>query len=65
MGWENFKFEQASWRAVPSCNAIIPNGQPVTWSIICKDEPVILASGLHPEVAHYICNSHNVAIGRL
>lgn len=58
--WDNFDFTKVRWDAIPSCNAIIPNGKPVTWSIITKDEPVVLATDLHEQVAKFIINSHNV-----
>ena len=61
----DYDFQSMTWRAIPSVNALFPNGKPVTYTILTdgkwggENTPAVLASDLHERVAHHIVSLHN------
>lgn len=48
-------------RMIPSCNKVIPNGAPVTYSLV-TDRDILLAHGLNEHVAKRFAELHNAAL---
>lgn len=55
-----------TWRAVPSIHAVIVGtpGRPHSVIVTDGNNPILIASGLEPEIADHVCNLHNAGLAR-